>query len=317
MLKYSALFALGIALLGCKGLSKMPRPRVDDPENQAVLAKLQGYIQCLSDHSKRVFQAADAYLGPLGGNPPTLDSVVVLHATADPDKCVEAVAAAKQRQPAMPELESAGDAYASALASVFALTTEGAKSFDAQTPHRDAAKRLALHGQLTTAFGEFERAQAQLFDQVFQINRKVHIDQLARREKKEGSNLAVRADRLMIHAEGLVQLAATAWDRLDALDLNVLATHLAEIERDLHELSAYAVAEPAELRAFSGYWNVEDQVRVFVIANKQLIKRARDRVPYSDADKLMIAAGNEASVVGSPASVIAAYNRLVEFYGHR
>jgi len=316
MVKHSALFALVIALAACKASAARP-PRVDDPENQAILAKLQGYIHCLEDHSKRVFQTTDAYLKPLGRNAPTVDSLVVLQPTAEPDKCIEAVAAAKQKQPALPELELAGDRYAKALASVFALTSEGATYFDRQSPERDPARGIALHGKLVAAFAEFERAQAQLFDRVFRINREIHVDQLARREKKDGPSLAVRADKLVLHAEGFVQVAATTWDRLDALDTAVLTARLAEIEHDLNELAVYSLAQAAETKTFGGYWQLEDHARLFVIASRQLIKRAHDRVPYNDTEKLMIAAGNEASVAGTPASVIAAYNRLVDVYGPR
>lgn len=318
MVKHSALLALGIALVACKASSKTARPpRADDPENQAVLAKLQGYIHCLEDHSKRVFQTADAYLKPLGGNAPTVDSLVVLQPTAEPDQCIEAVAAAKQKQPALPDLELAGDRYAQALASVFALTSEAAAYFDRQTSEHDSARRVALHGKLVAAFAEFEHAQAQLFDRVFRINREIHVDQLARREKKDGQSLAVRADKLMLDAEGFVQVAATTWDRLDALDTAVLTARLTEVEHDLNELAVYSLAQPAETKTFGGYSQFEDHARLFVIASRQLIKRAHDRVAYSDTEKLMIGAGNEASVAGAPASVIAAYNRLVDVYGPR
>jgi hypothetical protein len=303
-----------LALGACKG-SRPPKPaKVTDPA-QPMLGKLQGYINCLQDHSSRVFQAADLYKGRLDGKAPSAGAPVVLHATLDPEKCLAAVIAARQMPPSNLELDTAGAGFVSALSAVYALTRDGEGFYDPASPTYAPAKGVALHDKLIAAFDEFDRAQGVLFDRVTHLNREAHVAQLAAREKVEGRSLGVRADAITLHAEEIVRQTATTAEHLDALDLPALQTQLLKLEEELQDLTAYAGANGKEVTDFVGYFQLEDQIRGFVIACKQLVNRATQRLAYTDSEKLMIASGNEMSVPGTPASVIAAYNRVVDFYG--
>jgi hypothetical protein len=156
-----------------------------------------------------------------------------------------------------------------------------------------------------------------LFDIVLRLNREVHIDQLARKVQKEGATLPIAIESVMVHAEGLVAQMATTFDRLEALDAMALSDELAKLEKLGQQMTARAAAESKEVTAFDGYYSFEHHLRIFVVATRQLIARARERVAYSDAEKLMIAANNESGVPGTPAAAIAAYNKLAEIYGVR
>jgi hypothetical protein len=52
----------------------------------------------------------------------------------------------------------------------------------------------------------------------------------------------------------------------------------------------------------------------FLVTGKQLMRRIRDKVPYSSGDKMMLNAGSGWMVEGSPPRLLRDYNQLVDSY---
>lgn len=52
----------------------------------------------------------------------------------------------------------------------------------------------------------------------------------------------------------------------------------------------------------------------FLTSAKQLMRRIRDKVPYSQGDKMMLGSGGGWMVEGSPQRLMRDYNQLVESY---
>ena len=52
----------------------------------------------------------------------------------------------------------------------------------------------------------------------------------------------------------------------------------------------------------------------FLTTAKQLMRRIRDKMPYSSGDKMMLSAGGGWMVEGSPPRLLRDYNQLVESY---
>jgi hypothetical protein len=52
----------------------------------------------------------------------------------------------------------------------------------------------------------------------------------------------------------------------------------------------------------------------FLTSAKQLMRRIRDKVPYSQGDKMMLSSGGGWMVEGSPQRLMRDYNQLVESY---
>ena len=52
----------------------------------------------------------------------------------------------------------------------------------------------------------------------------------------------------------------------------------------------------------------------YLVSAKQLMRRIRDKVPYSAGDKMMLNAGSGWMVEGSPPRLLRDYNQLVESY---
>jgi hypothetical protein len=54
--------------------------------------------------------------------------------------------------------------------------------------------------------------------------------------------------------------------------------------------------------------------KTFLVTAKQLMRRIRDRVPYSSGDKMMLNVGSGWMVEGSPQRLLRDYNQLVDAY---
>lgn len=304
-----ALFVLIISLASCRKWKRAEK-YVEPDENQAILLKLEGYVACLRDHSKHVFDIADFYFASLSEKVPTSESEVRLSATSSPKDCIDAIVAARELAPALPQLVKAGDAFARSLESLHTLTTAGAKSFDRSKPETYAPEQgRALHPELVTAFSAFDAAQGQLFDEVSRLNRQVHAAQLATPAppaKGKPSELDVLWNRMLYEAEGLAHLAASPQLR-------------AELPRFIQQLQSYERAFAATITYVTSIGKENDHAetlgnaRELVTDGKQLLHRTRDNLAYTEAEKIMIAANNEKDVVGSPAAVLASYNRLVDW----
>jgi hypothetical protein len=52
----------------------------------------------------------------------------------------------------------------------------------------------------------------------------------------------------------------------------------------------------------------------FLTTGKQLMRRIRDKVPYSKGDQMMLNAGGGWMVEGSPPRLLRDYNQLIEAY---
>ena len=57
-----------------------------------------------------------------------------------------------------------------------------------------------------------------------------------------------------------------------------------------------------------------NNAKSYLTSAKQLMRRIRDKVPYSTGDKMMLNAGSAWMVEGSPARVLRDYNQLIDSY---
>jgi len=310
-------FALTAAGAACKKPAARPpgAGSADTEENQEILSKLAGYIECLGDHSPRMFQLADGYRARYGATPPTAATKVVIEVPGSPDKCLAAIETSNKAKVALPALDAAGEAFRAALVHAYELSTAVHDAFDASDrKHYDPAKGASLHADLLAAFRAFDIAQGALFDQVYKLNRQVHLDQVARREQRDGKTFALTTERMILEAEDLVRFTALPATGLARLDVDAFDAALAAFENRLEELGGRAHAEPSEAESIDRFWTVLEDARNYAIAARQLSRRTRTKLAYSDSEQLMIASNNEAGVVGTPAAMVKAYNRLLDDY---
>jgi len=273
----------------------------DTPGNQLLAKKLDGYLMCHQEHTKKVFRTADLYREQFASVPPTPESVIVISPPLDPKTCIDAIATAKTLTPALPALEGAAAQYGAALSEIYLLTST-----------YDRTKAAQLHPRLISAFEAFDQAQGAMYDQLYTLNRKLHLAQFAVREKKDPDGFEIAIERIQLAAEDLARFAPLPAAALDPLDVKGLRTSLASVEHALQGLNLFEERAPD----FDLFKDTRDATLALVVAARQLARRAEDHVAYSDAEKIMIREGNESDVVGSPAALTRAYNELVEPEGH-
>jgi hypothetical protein len=57
-----------------------------------------------------------------------------------------------------------------------------------------------------------------------------------------------------------------------------------------------------------------DNAKSFLTTGKQLMRRIRDKVPYSQGERMMLNPGSGWMVEGSPQRLLRDYNQLVDAY---
>jgi hypothetical protein len=312
--KYLVLGVAAITAISCARRPKRPKGAADSDENQAILHKIQNYITCL-EAAPHVFELEDAYVTRFGTTPPTEKIEYPLHASPDSGQCWEMVVKSAQLAPHDAALEHAANAYLGALVTLEALTTAERDAFDPVSKAYAPARGIALHPQVLAALKAFDPIANDLYDRVFELNRKAHEDQYRRRLAVDGHTFEMKNEDLMLRAEDIVRRAAVPSDRLDALPIDDLGPRVAALDMVAQEILAYADDKPKEAdELMKPYWPMANATHAFVLAAKQVVARATDHIAYSDLEKLMISAGNEKDVAGTPAALVAAYNKLVAQY---
>ncbi|WP_394824105.1 YiiG family protein [Pendulispora albinea] len=282
-------------------------------EEEAIGEKLNAYIDCINsisdrfhDSGQRYFSWADPEKGPTGKE----RVIYGLYTISDPAKCAAGIEKAKTMKPSIPELEAAGTAYAAAVTSGFPVLKDANDYYDQKNYKDDKmAKGRALHPQLVSAFEGFDKADKALRAQVDTLNRQVKERTLAKLEKTEGKKLAYWRSYTMLVAEDVVKLGDS--HPLDKVDLPKLTAKIDEYEKAVNELNNYIGAHKDEADKFMMITALASEAKSFLVAAKELMRRVRDKVPYSSGEKMHLGGSSEWMVEGSPGKLVKAYNSLV------
>jgi Protein of unknown function (DUF3829) len=274
----------------------------------ALSQKLSGYIDCLNGYSNRALDSrqrylswADAEKGPSASKNP-----MGLYTVNDPKPCLEKIAAATDMDPRNAELEKAGTAYSAALAKLAPLL-EQADDYYTQKNYQDDkfAKGNELHPKLMAAFNEFDAANTSLREHVGTLNRAERERSVAEREKK-GKDLMTHLDRAMLEAESLIELSGPP----EEIKVDAFVAQLDKFEKAWNELDAYQAGHKDEQPMM---WSqVPSAMKDYLTASKELMRRARDKTPYSSSDKMNLGGSGEWMVNGSPGKMMREYNELID-----
>lgn len=319
---------VAVALVGCtnsSGGTKADNSSGTPPAGQAEAAaaldpdaalgaKLEAYIECANEFVNDVHQARRNYLGdvnpktgPTGKEEGKIYLAPQLH---DPKKCVEGMAAAAKAEPHLPDLESAGAAFGSALAALYPLSEDGFKYYDREDNRDDkGAKGRALHVKLLAAWADFDKAVAALDPALETYGDKLDEARLAKLAKRPDQRLRYLHAKLMNASKKVVTVAASV-DQPSALPLDAFHANVAALASAVDELGTYATAHKQEVDDLF----MNPLIRgadTFLKSAKNLERRKRDKVAYSDGERATIGANNAAAVDGSPGQVIDTYNQLI------
>lgn len=281
--------------------------------DDAIGDKLNAYIHCINnvssrlhDSERRYFSWVDEKEGPTGKE----RNIYGVFKISDPSTCANEVAKARTAPPSLPKLEKAGDDFVAAAKKAYPLLKE-ANDYYSQKDYKDdkMAKGKALHPKLVAVFDDFDKADKAMRGQVHTLNRQLKERTLASLLKTQGRRIPYLRGHMMLLAQDVLHLGDVK--KLEELDLPKYTAKIKEYETAVNELSAYVDGHKAEARKYMMMSSLVRKSKEYLTAAKELMRRVRDKTPYSASDKLHLGGSSAWMVNGSPGKLLHTYNDLV------
>jgi hypothetical protein len=280
-----------------------------EPEGAALTEKVNAYVDCINRLSERSYESrsryfewVDAKKGPTGKER-IIYGTYTIYDTSD---CKAKVDKANALEPHDSDLEAAASAYVEAVVALEPLLKE-ADDYYEQEDYKDdkMAKGKALHPRLVAAWTAFASADEKLRNGIDVLQDKEAEAKLAEIERSEGRKDRYHVQALMMQAKRLMRVQSATEP-----DLAKITEALGSYDAIAKATETYAGANPGTIgSSFIG------DAKEFLVTAKQLMRRVRDKVPYSTGDRMMLDSGGGGWMVeGSPARLLRDYNELVDSY---
>jgi len=270
--------------------------------------KINAYVGCINRLSERSYDSRARYFSWVGKTGPTGKERIIYgtYTIYDTSDCRKNVEKANALEPRDAELEAAASAYVEAVSKLEPLLQE-ADDYYSQENYKDdrMAKGKALHPRLVAAWDAFATADKKLRNGVEAVNDKRAAERLAEIERSDGRKARYHVEALMIHAKRVLRTQDSAKP-----DLAAITQALNEYESIVKATEQLSNAE-GDAKIGSMFIG---NAKSFLTTAKQLMRRIRDKVPYSTGDKMMLSSGGGWMVEGSPPRLLRDYNQLIEAY---
>jgi hypothetical protein len=299
------------ALLLAAGAAAILTPALADraaAQTSSLTEKINAYVGCINRLSERSYESRKRYFSWAAQSGPTGKERIIYgtYTIYDTTDCKKNVEKANALEPRDATLEAAGSAYAEAVGKLEPLLKE-ADDYYSQENYKDdrMAKGKAMHPRLVAAWNEFASADKALRNGVEAINDKRAAERLAEIEQKEGKKARYHVQALIIHAKRVLRAADA--EKPDLAALTQALTEYEAVVRSMEQVSG------ADGGAKIGSMFI-GEAKSFLTSAKQLMRRVRDKTPYSQGDRMMLNAGSGWMVEGSPQRLMRDYNQLIESY---
>lgn len=279
-------------------------------QSKSSAEKLNAYIECLNRLSERSYESRARYFewvnpkkGPTGKER-IIYGTYTIYDTAD---CKEGVEKANALEPHDAQLEAAASGYVEAVVALEPLLKEADDYYEQENYKDDKmAKGKELHPRLVAAWAAFAAADVMLRDEIEAIQSKQQAEELVAIEKAEGRKARYHIQALMLRAKALMRLEGA-----EKPDLEKIKPALAEYEDAAKAIEAYAAADKDSKIGSSFIGDAKS----YLTTAKQLMRRMRDKVPYSQGERMILDSGGGGWMVeGSPPRLVRDYNQLIESY---
>jgi Protein of unknown function (DUF3829) len=281
-----------------------------DPAPLTFAAKVQPYIACLNRHSERAFASRARYLSWSAKAGPTGREKIVygVYTLYEPADCIRGVEEANKMEPHDAPLEKAGSAFAEALFDLVAAVRQANDYYEPGDYKDDKmAKGRTLHPKLMAAWDRFAAADAELRPVIESINDRIQLESLDAIERQEGRKTRYFVLSVMIRAKAALRAERTG--QTGGFDIAQAVQALEALDASISDLETYGLAHPGE-KAGSIFVSA---ARSFLKSGKELMRRVRDKTPYSAGEKMMLSGqGSSWMVEGSPGALTYNYNQLIE-----
>lgn len=303
----SAVAAASALLLG--PLAPAPAMAQNVGQNAGLTQKLNAYIGCINRLSERSYQSRDRYFSWASKKGPTGRERIIYgtYTIYDTTDCRTKVEKANAIEPHNRELEDSAAAYVEAVTTLEPLLKEADTYYDQQDYKDDKmAKGKALHPKLVAAWTAFASADERLRAAVEVLQDQQAVERLAEVEKTEGRKARWHIESLMMQAKQVFRSQSGSKPNLAQF-----TKAIGEFEAIVKATEAYAGENPKD-RIGSMFIS---NAKTFLGSAKRLMRRVRDKEPYSAGDRMMLNTGSGAWMVeGSPARVTRDYNQLIGSY---
>ena len=309
-MKFGSALALAIAGMVATSLAAPASAQTTSNTDKSAVEKMNAYVGCVNRLSARSYQSRERYFSWVKGkNGPTGKERIIYgtYTIYDTSDCRRNVEKANALEPRDAELEAAASAYADAVSKLEPLLKE-ADDYYQQENYKDdrMAKGKALHPRLVAAWDAFAGADRKLRDGVEAVADKRALEKLAAIEQADGRKARYHIEALMINAKRVLR-AETAGKP----DLAAITAALSEYEAIVIATEPFASAAGPEKIGSMFVSNA----KAFLTTAKQLMRRVRDKTPYSSGDRMMLGDANSGWMVeGSPPRLLRDYNQLVDTY---
>lgn len=277
-------------------------------QTPSLTEKLNAYVGCINRLSERSYESRKRYFSWAAPSGPTGRERIIYgtYTIYDTTDCKKNVEKANALEPHDAALEAAASAYADAVSKLEPLLKE-ADDYYQQENYKDdkMAKGRALHPRLVAAWNAFADADKGLRNGVEAINDRRAAERLAEVEQKEGRQARYHVQALMIHAKRVMR-AETA-DKPDAAEIAKAIGEFEELVKGSEQFSGNSDGKIGSMFMSS--------TKSFLVTAKQLMRRIRDKVPYSSGDRMMLNSGGGGWMVeGSPPRLLRDYNQMINAY---
>ncbi len=277
-------------------------------QTPSLTEKINAYVGCINRLSERSYDSRKRYFSWAAQSGPTGKERIIYgtYTIYDTTDCKKNVEKANALEPRDTALETAATAYAEAVGKLELLLKE-TDDYYKQEDYKDdrMTKGKALHPRLVAAWDAFANADKALRNGVEAINDRRAAERLAEIEQKEGRKARYHVQAVMIHAKRVLRAQDTG------------KPDLAALTQALNEYEAIVKATE-QLSGADGDAKIGSMfignAKSFLTSAKQLMRRLRDKKPYSQGDRMMLNAGSGWMGEGSPQRLMRDYNQLIEAY---
>jgi hypothetical protein len=275
---------------------------------QSLTEKMNAYVGCINRLSERSYASRARYFSWAAKSGPTGKERIIYgtYTIYDTSDCRKNVERANSLEPRDQALEAAASAYVDAVSKLEPLLKE-ADDYYSQENYKDdrMAKGKAMHPRLVAAWDGFAEADKTLREKIEVINDRRAVERLAEIEQKEGRKTRYHVEALMIHAKRVLRAQNT-----DKPDLATITPALTEYE-NIVQATERLPTSGGDAKIGSVFIG---NAKAYLTTSKQLMRRLRDKVPYSSGDRMMLGAGSGWMVEGSPQRLLRDYNQLIDSY---
>jgi hypothetical protein len=268
--------------------------------------------QCFNRYSNSVedsYRRYASWLKDVEQGPTGKEATVygLTNVNGDGKDCIDGIKKAKSIDPAIPEAETAADGYATALKEAIAQISAIYPYYDHEDYKDDGFQRgKTAHAALLASFRNFQKANVSFGEEVDKLEDAVANNHLNEYNNDPSKKYEYAVVETGIKSKNILRFVKrTEYSQIRAEDLQPM---IESFEKSVDALKAAA----ANHTLSSLYVSSCD---AFLKAAKELMRRVRDKQPFSDFERRELGTSAGWMVEGSTDKLINKYNDMIERRG--